>query len=413
MAYGFGNLDSTGANATASASASGAAGVASLTNLIFVGFQAMHDPPRPGVSEAISKLHASGVKLVMITGDAETTAVSIARELGLKVHPSGKGGCLTGKELDTMNASEVARRISTGVCVFARTTPRHKMLIVEALQGKGEVVGMTGDGVNDAPALKMADIGISMGKSGTDVAKEAADVILVDDNFATILKAVEEGKSIFHNIQNFISFQLSTAVAALTLITLSTVFHLSNPLNAMQILFINILMDGPPSQSLGVDPADPTVMRKPPRTKDASILNPRIYGRVLFSASMIILGTLFVYAYELSDGSMSGRDQTMTFTCFVFLDLVSALQNRGLGCGLFQNRMLLITVSTSFLVQLTLIYVPFMQSVFQTVALRARDLSTLLVLAGISMGLHEMRRRWERKTYGSADGPHEIDEELA
>ncbi|KAG8829989.1 High affinity Ca2+/Mn2+ P-type ATPase-like protein [Serendipita sp. 399] len=403
MAYGYGALDSS--NPTAS--------VASLTNLIFVGFQAMHDPPRPGVSDAIAKLHASGVKVVMITGDAETTAVSIARELGLKVHPSGKGGCLTGKELDAMNASDVAKRISSGVCVFARTTPRHKMLIVEALQGKGEVVGMTGDGVNDAPALKMADIGISMGKSGTDVAKEAADVILVDDNFATILKAVEEGKSIFHNIQNFLSFQLSTAVAALSLITLSTVFHLSNPLNAMQILFINILMDGPPSQSLGVDPADPTVMRRPPRSKDASILTPRIYGRVLFSASMIILGTLFVYLHELSDGSMSGRDQTMTFTCFVFLDLVSALQNRGLGCGIFQNRMLLLTVSTSFLVQLALIYVPFMQAVFQTVALRARDLSTLLVLAAISMGLHELRRRWERRKYGATGGIHEVDEDIA
>lgn len=182
--------------------------------------------------------------------------------------------------------------------------------------------------MNDAPALKMADIGISMGKSGTDVAKEAADMILVDDNFATILPAVEEGKflinwtvhdfdnvcpgkSIFHNIQNFLSFQLSTAVAALSLITLSTFFKLSNPLNAMQILFINILMDGPPSQSLGVDPPDPAVMRKPPRSKDASILNQRIYLRVLFSASMIILGTLFVYYHELSDGSMSGRDQTM------------------------------------------------------------------------------------------------------
>lgn len=386
---------------------------ASMNNLVFVGFQAMHDPPRPGVSEAINQLHLGGVKVIMITGDAESTALSIAKELGLKVHPSGKGSCLTGKDLDGMNAGDVARRISSGVCVFARTTPRHKMLIVEALQGKGEVVGMTGDGVNDAPALKMADIGISMGKSGTDVAKEAADVILVDDNFATILKAVEEGKSIFHNIQNFISFQLSTAVAALTLITLSTVFKLSNPLNAMQILFINILMDGPPSQSLGVDPADPSVMRKPPRSKDASILSQRIYGRVLFSASMIVLGTLFVYLHELSDGSMSGRDQTMTFTSFVFLDLVSALQNRGLGCGIFQNRMLLITVTTSFVVQLTLIYVPFMQTVFQTEALRARDLSTLLVLAAISFTLHEMRRRWERKVYGSTAGVYEVGEDVA
>jgi len=268
---------------------------------------------------------------------------------------------------------------------------------VQAFQARGEVVAMTGDGVNDAPALKMADIGVSMGKSGTDVAKEAADVILVDDNFGTILSAVEEGKHIFHNIQNFLSFQLSTAVAALSLITISTAFHMSNPLNAMQILFINILMDGPPSQSLGVDPVDRAVMRKPPRAKDEPIITNRLLARVLFSASIIVFGTLFVYAYELSDGSMSRRDQTMTFTCFVFLDLASAIQNRGIGCGLFQNRMLLTTVSVSFLVQLALIYVPFMQVIFQTESLTMRDLITLLCLGATSMGLHEVRRGYERK----------------
>lgn len=246
MAYGYGNFDATHAP--------------NSHNLIFTGFQAMYDPPRPGVKEAIAKLHAGGVKVIMITGDAEHTALAIAKELGLKV-PGGRGSCLTGAEMDTMTEREVGERIARGVSVFARVTPRHKMVIVGALQSRGDVVGMTGDGVNDAPALKMADIGTSMGKSGTDVAKEAADVILVDDNFATLLSAVEEGKqlfyralkpslnslagkSIFHNIQNFLSFQLSTAVAALTLITLSMVFHLENPLNAMQILFINILMDG-------------------------------------------------------------------------------------------------------------------------------------------------------------------------
>jgi len=242
----------------------------------------------------------------------------------------------------------------------------------------------------------MADIGVSMGKSGTDVAKEAADVILVDDNFSTIMPAVEEGKSIFHNIQNFLSFQLSTAAAALTLITLSTFFGLSNPLNAMQILFINILMDGPPSQSLGVDPVDHSIMRRPPRRKDAPIINKQLLHRVLFSATVIVVETLFIYIYALSDDRMSRREQTMTFTCFVFLDLVSALQNRGLGCGIKQNRMLLTTVSVSFLVQLGLIYVPFMQAIFQTAALDLGDLLLLLTLAGISFVLHEGRRKYER-----------------
>ncbi|KAG8679109.1 High affinity Ca2+/Mn2+ P-type ATPase-like protein [Ceratobasidium sp. 394] len=174
-------------------------------------------------------------------------------------------------------------------------------------------------------------------------------------------------------------------------------FHLSNPLNPMQILFINILMDGPPSQSLGVDPVDRAVMKRPPRRKDEPIITQRLIGRVLFSASIIVFGTLFVYAHELSDGSMSRRDQTMTFTSFVFLDLASALQNRGVGCGFFDNKMLLTTVSASFLVQLALIYVPIMQSVFQTEALALHDLVTLLCLGGVSMTLHEIRRGWERK----------------
>ncbi|KAJ6590192.1 Ca-transporting ATPase [Mycena vulgaris] len=370
-------------------------------NLVFAGFQAMLDPPRKGVADAIGLLQAGGVQVVMITGDAEETALSIARALGLKVgsqHQHAHGGaqrgamdlgssalvgagtgnshCLTGKAIDQMSKAQLKERVGT-VTVFARTTPRHKMAIVEAFQSRGAVVAMTGDGVNDAPALKMADIGVSMGKSGTDVAKEAADVILVDDNFSTILPAVEEGKSIFHNIQNFLSFQLSTAAAALTLITLSTMLGLSNPLNAMQILFINILMDGPPSQSLGVDPVDPA--------KDAPIITRRLLYRVLFSASIIV------------DENMSRREQTMTFTSFVFLDLVSAVQNRGLGCGLLQNKMLVTTVSISAVSQLALVYVPFMQAIFQTAALDLRDLAVILGLAATSFTLHEGRRRYERK----------------
>jgi len=216
------------------------------------------------------------------------------------------------------------------------------------------------------------------------------------------LPAVEEGKAIFHNIQNFLSFQLSTAAAALTLITLSTMFGLTNPLNAMQILFINILMDGPPSQSLGVDPVDRAVMRKPPRKKDEPIIDQRILIRVIFSATIIVAGTLFIYYFALSDdNNLSRREQTMTFSCFVFLDLISAIQNRGLGCGLTQNRMLLITVGVSFLSQLALVYVPVMQAIFQTEALAMDDLILLFALAASSFALHESRRRYERSKYQS------------
>ncbi|WWC89133.1 calcium-transporting P-type ATPase, PMR1-type [Kwoniella dendrophila CBS 6074] len=373
-------------------------------DLVFVGFQAMMDPPRKGVSHAISSLHSAGVQVVMITGDAEPTALAIARQLGLKVNLSsgshgesiaGASSCMLGSQVDQLTERELIERVPS-VSVYARTTPRHKMAIVKAWQMRGAVVAMTGDGVNDSPALKMADIGISMGKSGTDVAKEAADVILVDDDFSSILPAVEEGKSIFYNIQNFLSFQLSTAVAALSLITLSTLFKLSNPLNAMQILFINILMDGPPAQALGVDPINKQVMKKPPRKKNEHVLNRRIIYRVAFSATMIVLGTLYIYLKEISDGSMSKRDQTMSFTGFVFLDLVSAIQNRGLTCKITKNKMLFLTISISFLVQLLLIYLPLLQSIFQTESLSLRDLFTLILIASTSFGLHELRRWYEK-----------------
>ncbi|KAJ7478603.1 Ca-transporting ATPase [Mycena galericulata] len=409
MAFGVGPVGSPTGSSTPSRDRSRDREDGESWNLVFTGFQAMFDPPRKGVADAIGLLQAGGVQVIMITGDAEETALSIARSLGLRVgsHRSdnlessalggiGNSHCLTGKAIDQMSKAQLKERVGT-VSVFARTAPRHKMAIVEAFQSRGAVVAMTGDGVNDAPALKMADIGISMGKSGTDVAKEAADMILVDDNFTTILPAVEEGKSIFHNIQNFLSFQLSTAAAALTLITLSTMLGLSNPLNAMQILFINILMDGPPSQSLGVDPVDPAVMRRPPRKKDAPIITRRLLYRVLFSASIIVLGTLFVYIFALEDDNMSRREQTMTFTCFVFLDLVSAVQNRGIGCGLLQNKMLVTTVSISAVSQLALVYVPFMQAIFQTAALDLTDLGIILGLAGTSFALHEARRTYERK----------------
>ncbi|KAG9082067.1 High affinity Ca2+/Mn2+ P-type ATPase-like protein [Ceratobasidium sp. 370] len=194
-----------------------------------------------------------------------------------------------------IGSTRALRNRVAGVTVFARTTPSQKTRAVSAFQSRGEFVAMTGDGVNDAPALKVADIGVSMGRSGMDVAKEAADVIRVDDRFGTILSAVEEGKHIFYNNQNLLSFRLSTAVAALTLITLSTMTHLSKPLNPMKILFISILMDGPPSQSLRVDTVDRAVMKRRPRRKGEPIITRRLIERVLFSASIVVFGTLPIY----------------------------------------------------------------------------------------------------------------------
>jgi Ca2+-transporting ATPase len=208
--------------------------------LVFAGLVGMNDPPRKGVEKAIRRLMAGKVKVIMITGDAETTAVAIGKKLGMPISMNSSIGrsVLRGDEIDLMSEEELAQAMAT-TSIFARTSPEHKMKIVRALQSRGDVVAMTGDGVNDAPALKKADIGISMGRLGTDVAKEAADMILTDDNFSTILGAIEEGKGIFYNIQNFLTFQLSTSAAALSLVLLSTFLGFQNPLNAMQILWIS------------------------------------------------------------------------------------------------------------------------------------------------------------------------------
>ena len=204
-----------------------------------------------------------------------------------------------------------------------RTNPRHKLYIVRALQSRGHVVSMTGDGVNDAPALKAADIGVAVG-SGNDVAKEAADMVIVDDDFSTIVKAIEEGKGIFYNIKNFLTFQLSTSIAALSLVALNNLIGRPNPLNPMQILWINIIMDGPLAQSLGVESVDPTVMARPPRSRDDDIITVPLLRRVVTSGLLILLGTMYIFVTELDDGKVTSRDLTMTFTTFVMFDMFNS-----------------------------------------------------------------------------------------
>ncbi|KAF2457552.1 calcium-transporting P-type ATPase-like protein [Lineolata rhizophorae] len=392
----------------------GAAGEDVYQGLTFAGLVGMNDPPRKGVDRSIRRLMAGGVKVIMITGDAETTAVAIGKKLGMPITSaqSAVGSTvLRGDQLDTMSELELADAIP-GTSIFARTSPEHKMKIVRALQSRGDVVAMTGDGVNDAPALKKADIGISMGRLGTDVAKEAADMILTDDDFSTILNAIEEGKGIFYNIQNFLTFQLSTSAAALSLVLLSTFMGLPNPLNAMQILWINILMDGPPAQSLGVEPVDPSIMHRPPRAKNARVLTPRLIRRVLQSALVITFGTLFTYWREMAaDGAVTARDTTMTFTCFVLFDMFNALTCRSEGksilrdeIGLFANNMFNYAVAGSLVGQAMVVYLPALQRVFQTEALGLTDWCWLLAVASCVFWVDEGRKFVVRLRAGGRRG---------
>ncbi|GAO14004.1 hypothetical protein UVI_02035570 [Ustilaginoidea virens] len=376
-------------------------------DLIFAGLVGMSDPPRPGVSRSIRRLMRGGVKVIMITGDAEATALAIGKQLGMNIaaasqHSSSQGTVrpvLRGDEVDNMSEEDLALAMQH-TTIFARTNPDHKLKIVRALQSRGDIVAMTGDGVNDAPALKKADIGISMGRHGTDVAKEAADMILTDDDFSTILRAIEEGKGIFNNIQNFLTFQLSTSAASLSLVLLCTFFGFKIPLNAMQILWINIIMDGPPAQSLGVEKVDPDVMNRPPRRRNDAVLTKAVLMRVLTSATFIMIGTMIIYSRErLADGQVTRRDTTMTFTCFVFFDMFNALSCRSESksffrgeIGVFANNLFNWAVFLSVVCQLLVIYTPWLQEVFQTEAIGLGDLLRLVVLCSSVFWVDELRK---------------------
>ena len=412
----------------------------SLECLTFAGLLGLEDPPRDGVADAVQQLRLGGVKVLMITGDSKETAIAIARRCGIvgdnlddSDHSSGDdvlntsfdsndvgggGGMedalvqdfsssqrdmefgatlsLSGEEIDAIPPPALSEAI-LGVRVFYRVVPRHKLALVRALQNQGEIVAMTGDGVNDALSLKGADIGIAMGKGGTDVAKEASDVVLADDDFSTITKAIAEGKGIFFNIRNFLAFQLSTSFAALTMASVATAFGMPSPLNAMQILWINIIMDGPPAQSLGVEPVDEKILKAKPRKADDPILTRALLARAVSSAALIVYLTLKVFANELDDGNITRRDTTMTFMTFVNCDLLNAYVCRSsercfYELDLFGNPAFLWAVGGSVVGQLLVIYFPPLQEVFQTEALSYLDLLYIICLSSSVLWLDTLRK---------------------
>ena len=319
----------------------------------------------------------------MITGDHPKTAAVIAGELGITTD----GRAVTGAELEKMTDETLAQTVRE-VSVYARVNPEHKLRIVKALQRGGAIVAMTGDGVNDAPALKTADIGVAMGITGTDVSKEAADMVLADDNFATIVAAVEEGRAIFANIRKFLRYLLSSNIGeVMTMffgVLLAKVIGLHAegdavvlPLLATQILWINLVTDGAPALALGVDPADEGLMQRPPRPRSEGVITRRMWGGIFFVGAMMAAGTLLVLDASLPGGLIEGSGnmryaQTMAFTTLMLFQLFNVFNarsdERSAFHGLFRNDWLWSAIGLSLALQVAVIYIPFLQSAFRPVA---------------------------------------------
>ncbi|MGL6111696.1 MAG: calcium-translocating P-type ATPase, PMCA-type [Rubrivivax sp.] len=368
-----------------------------LTLLALVG---IIDPPRAEVRAAIARCHQAGIEVKMITGDHSVTAAAIARELGLT------GDVHEGRELDALTGGQLGELVEQSA-VFARVAPEHKLRIVEALQARGHVVAMTGDGVNDAPALKRADIGIAMGITGTEVSKEAATLVLTDDNFATIVRAVEEGRTIYDNIVKFVRFQLSTNIGAILTVLCAPLLGLATPFSAIQLLWVNIIMDGPPAMTLGIEPARPGMMRAAPRRRDTSILSWQRLWRIALYGATMAAGTLAVYVWTMREGHMAAT--TMAFTTFVlfqFFNIFNARAEFGSAFNrqFFSNGKLWLSLCAVIALQVLVVHWTPAQAVFDTVDLSPGQWALATVVASSTLLLEEARKlllrlfagRWQK-----------------
>jgi Ca2+-transporting ATPase len=321
-------------------------------DLVFVGLTGMYDPPRPEAKEAIAKCRSAGIRVVMITGDHPNTAVAIARELGIA---AGADAAITGAELDKISELELQRRVPA-VAVYARVTAEHKLRIIRALKADGAVVAMTGDGVNDAPAIKGADIGIAMGRAGTEVTKQAADIIITDDNFATIVAAVEEGRGIYDNIRKTLQYLLAGNTGELLLMTSCVTLGLPVPLLPIHLLWINLVTDGLPALCLATDPIDPDVMKRRPRRRSETMTD-RGFLRTMALTGVVTAGIAFaVYFYALKEGN-TATARTSAFAVLVFAELFRSFGARSetkpvWRIALFTNFPLVLVVAVSFVLQL-------------------------------------------------------------
>lgn len=361
--------------------------------LTFIGLMAMQDPPRPEVADALKMCQLAGIRVVMITGDHAMTALSIAMEIGL-VRKNGR--VVTGPEIEKMSDAELWDAVAE-VAIFARVSPEHKLRIVKTLRRQGHIVAMTGDGINDAPALKEADIGISMGQCGTEVAREASALVLQDDNFATIVDAVEEGRGIYDNIRKFIRYLLACNVGELLSVFIAMSVGLPLPLKPMQILWVNLVTDGLPAMALGMDSSDKNIMLRPPRTRDEGVFSRGLGRKILTRGILIGVSTAIVFAMSLYETGCLSAAQTMAFTTLVMCQLFHVFDCRSevMGIvekGLFTNPLLVGAVLSSFALVLVSIYVPFLQGLFGNVPLDMHQWTVVTAAAGFPTVLIGLRR---------------------
>lgn len=353
-------------------------------DLVFLGLMGMIDPPRASAMKAIKICQAAGIKPVMITGDHKLTAQAVARELGIIKVPGEK--IVTGIELEQMSDEELDRNVMH-ISVFARVAPRDKLRIVRAFKKNKQIVAMTGDGVNDAPAVKEADIGVAMGQTGTDVTKEASAMIISDDNFATIVAAIEEGRGIYDNIRKFIRYLLSCNLGEVLTMFLGTLTGLPLPLLPIQILWVNLVTDGLPAMALGVDGSEPDIMKRNPRQPGENVFARGLGKKIMIRGTIIGLGTLLVFVIGLFYGAGLLAARTMAFTTLVFSQLFHVFdcksERRGIfEVGIFSNPLLVGAVAVSVTMQLGAIYLPFMQTIFKTTALTGWQWLIILLVAG-------------------------------
>jgi P-type Ca2+ transporter type 2C len=364
-------------------------------DLVLLGFVGLMDPPREEARQAVDQCKAAGIVPVMITGDHPLTAKAIAQRLGIQ----GQGDALlTGEELGRLSAEELKRRVDH-IRVYARVAPEQKLKIVTALQERGELVAMTGDGVNDAPALKQADIGIAMGIAGTDVAKEASAMILLDDNFATIVRAVREGRRIYDNIRRFVRYAVTTNSGEIWTMFLAPLFGLPIPLLPIQILWINLVTDGLPGLALTAEPAEADIMRRPPRPPQESVFARGLGVHVLWVGPLMAALALGTQAWSLA--SASAHWQTMVFTVLCLSQLAHVLAIRSereslFSQGLFSNMPLFGAVALTVALQMATIYVPALNSIFRTAPLSLTELAATFAIAAVVFVAVEVEK-WLRR----------------